>query len=75
MSAAPQHKNKFFCIQLARHFPLRMKLLTLGILKTSFRLLLLNRNFENYASHECRLRLSIRTSSSAFSLHDIFRFA
>ena len=27
---------------------LRMKLLTLGILKTSFRLLLLNRNFENY---------------------------
>ena len=26
-----------------------MKLLTLGILKTSFRLLLLNRNFENYA--------------------------
>ena len=49
MSAAPQHKNKFFCIQLARHFLLRMKLLTLGILKTSFRLLLLNRNFENYA--------------------------
>ena len=30
---------------------------------------------ENYASHECRLRLSIRTSSSAFSLHDIYRFA
>ena len=27
---------------------LRMKLLTLGILKTSFRLLSLNRNFENY---------------------------
>ena len=23
MSAAPQHKNKFFCIQLARHLPLR----------------------------------------------------
>ena len=46
MSAAPQHKNKFFCIQLARHLLLRMKLLTLGILKTSFRLLSLNRNFE-----------------------------
>jgi hypothetical protein len=30
---------------------------------------------ENYASHECRLRLSIRTSSSAFSLHDIYHFA
>ena len=47
MSAAPQHKNKFFCIQLARHLLLRMKLLTLGILKTSFRLLSLNRNFKS----------------------------